>query len=216
MSDARSRTSTRRRVALLLSAAVAVSLGLAATGLDAFTSARSGCAGEFRWNVKTLSDRAARDVNFKPIATTISALVSLTPPQPLGAATPRSPGPEETTYRVTAALDHMDRQGDGDVHLVLKDPRDGTKMMLAEFPNVACPGANHSLKKRQLRAARLALIHACGPIPRRGVKERLAGKLVITGVGFFDANMQFNTTGIELHPVLALRKISCRRLGASP
>src|SRR5437763_9953229 len=103
----------------------------------------------------------------------------------------------------------MDRQGDGDVHLVITDPADKTKMMLAEFPDVRCPGPDHSLKTQQLRAARLALVHACGQVPPAGTKERLRGRLRLVGVGFFDSNMQFNPNGVELHPVLAMKSLGC-------
>jgi hypothetical protein len=195
-----------------------VTVGLAAIASTVWVAGASvggpkSCAGGFRWDVKTLSDPAAPRVDYKPVGTAIAKLLALVPPSSLGDSSPRAAGTEMTTYRVTAALDHMDLQADGDIHLVIADPRDKTKMMLAEFPNVACPGPDHSYKKQQLRAARLALTTACGAVPPEGQKERLGGKLVITGVGFFDTNKQFNPTGVELHPVLAIKKISCKRLG---
>jgi hypothetical protein len=197
----------------VVAGAIAAVLIVAVAGIEATRSASSGCAGEFRWDVKTLSDPAAAHINYSPRDTTIAKLVASTPPSPLAGDTPRGTGVESTAWRVTAALDHMDRQADGDVHLVIADPADKTKMMLAEFPDVRCPGPDHSFKKQQLRAARVALIHACGTIPPASVKERLGGRLRLTGIGFFDSNTQFNPNGVELHPVLVLKKLTCKRLG---
>jgi hypothetical protein len=212
------RPSSRRTAAVVAvgAAATAVVL-LVVAAVVAAPWGRSSCDGGWRWDVKTLSDSSAAAVSFAPVATTISTLIASTPPAPLDGATPRTAGVEETTWRVTATLDHMDRQADGDIHLVIADPRDQTKKMLAEFPDVTCPGPDHSLKQGQLRAARRALLRACGSVPAEGTKELLRGKAVITGVGFFDENTKFNPNGVEIHPVLALKSLApCKRLRAVP
>ena len=196
-------------------AAGLATLGSSAWVARAFVSSPKSCAGGWRWDVKTLSDRAANTISFTPVNTSVAKLVSMTAATSLAGNTPRGAGVESTTYRVTAALDHMDLQADGDVHLVIADPHDTSKMMLAEFPDVTCPGPDHSYKKQQLRAARLVLIKACGAVPPAGMKERLRGTLILTGVGFFDQNTQFNPNGVEIHPVLAVKKISCKRVGST-
>jgi hypothetical protein len=206
---------TRHRALAVLVVGAAVAL-LVVAGVAAVHSTTRSCDGGWRWSVKTLSDASASAVSFTPVAATVSMLVASTPPAALGDSTPRTSGVEETAYRVTVALDHMDRQADGDIHLLVADPRARRNMMLAEFPNIACPGAAQSLKRSQLRTARLALLHACGPVPPEGTKELLHGNAVITGVGFFDQNTKFNPNGIELHPVVALKSLGCKRLRAVP
>lgn len=60
---------------------------------------RSQCGNE-RWSVKTLTDRAARLINFHPRRTTVSAMRRF----PSTGRSVSAPAAERTTYRIRAHL----------------------------------------------------------------------------------------------------------------
>jgi hypothetical protein len=72
---------------------IVAAIGALAIAL-AFTDAQA-CGNE-RWAVKTLTDAAAKEVNFKPRPDSIAHLVTLGPPAQLGART--------TTEKVTVSI----------------------------------------------------------------------------------------------------------------
>jgi hypothetical protein len=130
----------------------------------------------------------------------------------VGSSTPRIPGVETTTYRVTAELVKMKREDDRDIHLVIAEPGKRSKTMIVEFPDVRCSGARRSVKRNAMRKARAALVNACGT-PGSSSFTTLRGSATITGVGFFD--VKHGQTGvapnaIELHPVLRFSSADCR------
>lgn len=138
---------------------------------------------------------------------TVRSLRARRPPRHRGI---RVLGVETTTYRVQASLVEWKHQGDGDVHLVIADPRNVNETMIVEFPDQAC--LQHSRKREAMVAARSALISACGT-PRRTFFQRLAGTATVTGVGFFDGvhgQPGVAPNGIELHPVLGFAAVGCR------
>jgi hypothetical protein len=107
--------------------------------------------GVWRWGVKTLSDGNASQVNFTPRARTIRSLRALVPPDALGKGTPRVRPTEYRVYRLRARLlEHKwvccGGDDDGDYHLVLADPRNRARTMVAEIPDPACPGARNSAR----------------------------------------------------------------------
>jgi hypothetical protein len=182
--------------------------------------------GEFRWPVKTLSDRTqpvgASSVNFTPTRTSVARLVDndrkpyeqTQPTGKIGPGTPRLSGVETTTYRISATLIEARYVGkpreDRDIHLVIANRRTTPRVtMIVEFPDVACSGAASSIKKTQIRDARRAFEHQCGLPPKSRFAD-LHGKATITGVGFFDkihgsTHGQAKPSGIELHPVLGFQ-----------
>jgi hypothetical protein len=165
-----------------------------------------------RWSVKTLSDGAARRVNFRPKTTTVQALSKLRSPG-VGSGTARIRGVETTTYRVKALLSDMKLEDDRDIHLVILDP-ESRRSMIVEFPDVRCNGARSSGKRTAMRKARAALTKACG-LPPSDRFVTLSGKATITGVGFFDlkhGQTGVAPNGIELHPVLRFRTSYCARV----
>jgi hypothetical protein len=179
-------------------ALLAVSVGLA-------FAARAAACGVERWQVKTLTDVSARQVNFHAQPDTIAHLVSLPVPKPLTAA--RTYG-ELRTVMVRVSLLAFKLEGDGDVHLVVADPTNPGATMIAEFPDLACThGAQHrwamELAKRYLLAAEGA--------PARSQFTNLSGTATITGVVFFD--FQHGQRGVapnavELHPVVGFRLVN--------
>jgi hypothetical protein len=149
-----------------------------APGPAASTRTTTRACGVERWRVKTLSDTTARLVTPTPRRTMIAQLVRVAEP-PTVAPTTRAPGPETTLFTLRARLVELRQEDDGDIHLVIADPRSGATM-IAEFPADYCGTASESFRS-------------------------LRGTAEITGVGFFDA-MHGQTgvapNGIELHPVL--------------
>jgi hypothetical protein len=166
--------------------------------------AMSTCGFE-RWAVKTLTDPRARLVNFRPRATTVSALRRL---GPTGSYT-RGAGVERRTYRVRARLVATKLEADQDFHLVIADLRRPNQTMIVEFPASNC--TRHALRRKQMAAARAAFVRACGH-PSSSSFTYLRGSATITGVGFFDfihGQTGVAPNGIELHPVLGFTRAHC-------
>lgn len=162
-------------------------------GLAALLCLSNLAAADDRWDVKTLMDPGhARVVETVIVPTTIRALSALIIPRetlgPRGRHV-RSAPVETTVWSVTARLLSIEREGDNDFHVILSD---GVRTMIAEVPD---PDENPRYAARW-RAIRAAL-------------PGLVGQLVkVEGVGFFDPpHAPFCAkNGIELHPVLAVRR----------
>jgi uncharacterized protein DUF3761 len=158
-----------------------------------------GHCGVERWAVKTLSDPDRKRVQFRPVDTTIEALVALQRPgvlSPLARAVPV----EMTVYRVGGRLLWLFTEADHDYHLVLASLRDSTMTMIAEIPDPGCAGAcvsGFAAVYRHVRQKLLDYLNAPHSEARPLVR--------ITGVGFFDylhGQRGVAPNGIELHPVL--------------
>lgn len=148
-----------------------------------------------RWPVKTLRDRDRGAVRMAPVDATVSELTRVArPPDGLLPGRARMVEQERTVYRVRARLRRVFDGSDGDIHLILADPAEPSRVLIAEIPHPLLAlgsglGSAFESERRQIARHR----H-----PR--------GELVeVTGVGFFDyypRGRQAN--GLELHPVLAL------------
>lgn len=161
----------------------------------------SACGVE-RWRVKTLADSTAGLVNLTPHATTVPQLARLVAPATLGYTT-RARGPETAVYTLRVRLVAFAQEDDSDIHLVVADPRSGATMIV-EFPAEYCTLTAKAPLRAQMRAARQALVRACGAASDRF--RSLRGTATVTGVGFFDAmhgQRGVAPNGIELHPALA-------------
>jgi hypothetical protein len=116
-------------------------------------------------------------------------------------------------FRVRARLVEAEARdstrGDGDIRLVIADPRTG-ETMIAALPDPTCAPASRSPKRRQMDLARVTFIARC-QFPPLGRYGRLSGTATITGVGFFSAQRLKPSApnGIELHPVLAFASARC-------
>lgn len=169
--------------------------------------------GEFRWPVKTLSDKREKLVRFKPRKISVARMRVKKPPVRLGDDTPRIKGVETTTWRVKAQLVAEQLEGDHDIHLLIAVPGAPSHTMIVEFPDASCEGVRSSPKKAEMSSARSALVNACGDAPPAPSFKHLQGRATITGVGFYDT--RHGQTGVaphavELHPVLGFLASSCR------
>lgn len=170
-------------------------------GLSAIPAAAISC-GVWRWDVKTLSDPARRDVDFGPQAIQIQALRKKDPPASLSTDTPRQDGIEKQVYRVRAQVITATIEDDSDIHLVIATRGRRKQTMIVEFPNPGC--VDSRFKRSEMRHARASMLDACGSISSSSFTD-LKGKVVIRGVGFWDelhGQTGVAPNGIELHPVL--------------
>jgi hypothetical protein len=64
-----------------------------------------------------------------------------------------------------------------------------------------------------MKHAKAAFLAACGAPPAARRRAALAGEAEISGVGFFGPRGRADAArnGIELHPVLGFKAVSCRR-----
>jgi hypothetical protein len=196
---------------VLLAALVGAAAHAAVAGLSGSQAATCGVE---RWAVKTLTDPSASSVKLKAKQTTIRGLRRRHPPAHLGAT--RNTGVETTTFQVRAALVEMKIEEDSDIHLVIREPGAPRLTMIVEFPAYACTRGATKSARSMMRTARARLVHTCGA-PMRSHFSNLAGEATITGVGYFDTlhgQTGVAPNGIELHPVLAFTRASCKKVAA--
>jgi hypothetical protein len=166
-----------------------------------------GCGvscGTERWIVKSLSDEDAAKVNLSAQTATVRDLVELKPPSVLPPSG-RVPPVELQTYKVEAVLLRYLLEKDHDFHLVIADPTDATKTMIAEIPDPICSRVCESRQVQQIRSARDTFVRNFWETDQSHHKLATPVSVVITGVGFFDlkhGQMGQAPNGIELHPVL--------------
>ncbi len=164
--------------------------------------------GTERWQIKTVSDSGAALINWAPEHTSVSALVDLAAPAALEDTRADA---EKKVYSVEAVLlgwkAETGKHGDRDYHLVLADPADLSRTMIAEVPSSECVAAcnssqaQHFVEVRQVLAERLAAPQA------RFRRFDPAWVVRIQGVGFFDifhGQIGVAENCIELHPVLQI------------
>jgi hypothetical protein len=196
-------------VAALFALALIATATLGFTTQPGLSSPAVAACGKERWDVKTLKDTAADSVSLAPQNTTIEKLRKLKVPAGLTQDSPRFIPQETKTYRVKALLMSVKREEDGDLHLVIADPRVGGSMIV-EFPASDCLGTR---AHDRIVGARQALKEACGDLPDTvGALWTLTGKATLTGVAYFDpihGQGGVAQNGIELHPVLAVTSTDC-------
>jgi hypothetical protein len=108
---------------------------------------------------KTLSDSDAGKVNFQPVPATITQLGSL--PSPPHLPNDRRIAPVEfTSYAVRARLVEFKGESDDDFHLVVAEPGDRSKTMVAEIP---APG--YSQAQALLGPPRREFVDLFGRVP---------------------------------------------------
>lgn len=165
--------------------------------LPALLAAQQGPAcGVERWTVKILTDADGDSVSRVAEPTTIAALVDLPEPRESRPAHGRL-AMERRTFRIRGILVETRPQSDSDLHLVLADPLDPSKRLVAEIPDSACAlGARHASDFAEAR---------------RAVERLPYGILVdVTGVAFWDSEHGQTgsaANGIELHPVLLVEPV---------
>ena len=170
--------------------------------------------GKERWNVKTLTDPVAGEVDLLNVQdATVAQLVALERPAalPLG----RAAGPAErqrepqlagravefSVYRLRGAITLAKHESDEDIHMVLSD---GGQTMIIESPSPDC--AHGSPVAEQIAAVRKAVEERFPAVAEGGREDGLNVPVTVTGVGFFDfAHGQdgLAPNAIELHPILS-------------
>ncbi|MCE9600932.1 MAG: hypothetical protein K8S21_01800 [Gemmatimonadetes bacterium] len=165
--------------------------------LPTLLAAQQGPAcGVERWPVKILNDADRDSVALVAEPTTIAALVDLPEPREARPARGRL-AMERRTFRIRGILVETRAQSDLDLHLILADPADPTKRLVAEIPDSACA---------------LGSRHASDFAEARRVVDRLPRDIVVevTGVAFWDSDHGQTgnaENGIELHPVLRVEPV---------
>jgi hypothetical protein len=167
--------------------------------------------GTERWRIKTIFDSDAKSINFMPRHTSIAELVALRAPDVL--SDERSSA-EKQVFSVEAVLlgwkQETGEHGDHDFHLVLADPNDVSRTMIAEVPAAECRGAcsstqtQHFVEVRQLLTSQLAEPQA------HFRRFTPAWVLRVEGVGFFDVfhgQIGVAENCMELHPLLKVEFI---------
>jgi hypothetical protein len=169
------------------------------------------CERSPRWPVKTLSDRDASRINFRPEKTTVDALrrEKVITPLPIE---PRH-GPEFRVYEVVCGIEAYDISEDGDITIILYQPGHITHMMMGEMPDPDCASVKNSPYRKLFRRVRGDFRREClrGRKPvADGKRHPVKGLYRVTGVGFVDVPhlMTGNAPNyFELHPVLRIRRV---------
>jgi len=200
---------TRIGLMLALMSALLAS-ALPAPYADSVTSPGTKPCGVDRWAVKTLSDLAARKVNFEAQYATIQSLTSEKRPIAKLASPKNRLSPlEYKTFKVRALIVGYKLESDRDFHIVIADPQNPGTTMVAEIPDPQCDGAKASDHAEKYQSARSTLIHLLGPSQKGQFKSGNNVLVTITGVAFFDAirgQTGAAANGIELHPVLSIQQ----------
>ncbi|HEV3037852.1 MAG TPA: hypothetical protein VHA33_08715 [Candidatus Angelobacter sp.] len=171
--------------------------------------------GTERWLIKTLVDSESRRIDWNPRSSSISDLVSLEAPRVLDDSRAQA---ETRVYSVEAILIgwkvESGTHGDRDYHLVLADPSELQRTLIAEVPSSDCAGACSSSHVQQFLETRWELENRLSAPQAHFRRLKPAWLVQVQGVGFFD--IYHNQIGvaencIELHPVLHIEFV--RELG---
>jgi hypothetical protein len=158
--------------------------------------------GVWRWDVKTLSDPARKEVNFNERRIKVNKLRHLDPPSSLSTDTPRLNGIEKQVFEIRAQVITAAIEDDGDIHLVIASRTARAQQMIVEFPDPKCVAS--PFKRDHIAHARQAMLNNCGSISSGSFTD-LSGNVIIRGVGFWDEDhgqKGVAPNAIELHPVL--------------
>lgn len=161
------------------------------------------CTGKDRWDVKTLTDNDAANINYSPSIITIPNLISIPLQNTISDNTPRF-GIEFNTYTLNCRIREYKLSTDGDYHLVLQDISDPSVTMIGEIPDPYCESVTQSLRFNQISQA------------RKDFKNSLlvtaqvdTSVYTITGVAFYDkvhGQLGAAPDAIEIHPILSISK----------
>jgi hypothetical protein len=166
----------------------------------------AGACGVERWNVKTLSDPAAKGLHRqKPRAATVEELASL-PAPPWSSRAPRSAA-ERRIYSVDGCAVAYALESDSDLHVVLRGASRAT--IIVEFPDpLNCAPLSHAPGlMQQARDAFIGLVPA-RPTPSFRYLQR-AIPVTVTGPLFMDkihGQEGVAPNGAEIHPVLRVKR----------
>lgn len=191
---------------------------VAATLLAALLFFAAGQAGALncikseRWNIKTLADKDAVKIDFKPKNLSVHQLIRLKTviPSPLLDA-PRQPL-ERRVFETTCIIKSYSIALDGDLNLVLADPEHPDETLIAEVADPDCPSVRKSPHVEDFRRVRMEFREIClggRKINRDGWHPVKKGLYKVTGVVFIDIPHIMKgkaPNNIELHPILSISR----------
>jgi len=169
-----------------------------------------GCGAE-RWPVKTLADpKAAVVLNSQVQRVMVAALTAKQSPDraTLEASTSVRFPEELSRYEVTALVVGYKKEADEDFHIVIADPANPKKTMIAEIPSSDCVPQQFNQQFALLQAG---FVRDFGKPTAKYKRLKTPLRVVVTGVGFFDflhGQTGVAPNGFELHPVLSIEKVS--------
>ena len=158
--------------------------------------------GSQRWDVKTLKDSEAVEINFTPVTSTVHKQLAFPKPD-YHNDNPRD-ATEKKVYKIKCILIQYNQQNDSDWHLIVKDLTTDEKMVV-EIPDLDCiDQSNPNFNK--IDVSRRRLVAHVGPVKKTPRVPPPGTRLQIIGVGFFDKkNHPTGFKGREIHPVLELK-----------
>lgn len=165
--------------------------------------------GSYRWSVKVVSDGATLDV-VHPLLVSVNYLRSLDRPNAIDDAfAPRTTG-EGRLYRVYAKLEAFKLEDDGDIHMVLADPRNATETIIAEIPDPRCMYNSPPAFAADVARARVSFVKLFGIPPVTHFRQS-DSPIIISGFPFFDSfhgQDGIAPSGVEIHPVLSVDRFA--------
>jgi hypothetical protein len=178
---------------VLGAATVAATLGCSSAP-PAPTPPTGPACGVERWPVKTLTDAAAIRVDLSTVIRTTIAELNRHTPRCSDLPDDRTFAEEFRVYEVVGLVQLTHDEGDRDVHVVLADPADPARTIVAEVVDPACAAASPMLTT-----------FSNARVEYRNLGSAVGRQLRVRGVGFYD--FAHGQTGrsescLELHPVL--------------
>jgi hypothetical protein len=159
-----------------------------------------------RQPVKTLQDASVHEIHFVAVESTVHALREPKQPPNLRTINPYLRlDAEKQVYTVKALLIGFKKEGDNDYHLVLADPVDRKKTMIAEIPAANCANKKYAAQFKAAAAFVESIGHAT---PKFKTLDKPVA-VTVTGVFFFDfihGQDGVAPNGAELHPVLEINR----------
>lgn len=191
---------------MIAAAGVLAATFASTSGLPDSVSGKLKCIGEQRWEVKTLQDEAADQINFKAKAISFKDILAKerTDEWSLAKDNPRLQD-ELQVYTVKGKITYVAIEADKDIHIEFVDVNNSDRHLVAEIPNPACEITKQSDYKDKFLKVREKFLNK---YQDKSVWSK--GTFAITGVLFHDKSNHGkggNENGIELHPVLAIEKI---------
>lgn len=164
-----------------------------------------------RWKVKTLSDTTVKNVDFDPVAKTVSWLDTREFPGTKNLPNNRRlPGIETMTFRVKGVVLRYKLEDDHDFHVVLADPKNHSRTIIVEFPNSECSGVCSSKHIEEIQQARADFVAKYGEPTKKFKTVKKPQIVEIVGVGFFDfphGQSGRAPSNVELHPVISFKVV---------
>ncbi|MBI1768066.1 MAG: hypothetical protein HYR67_06805 [Bacteroidetes bacterium] len=177
-----------------------------ASGLPSH-STKVKCVGEQRWQVKTLQDETASQINFTPKTIAMADILDKTKTSDWSLAKDDERQQDEfQVFKVTGKIPFVNIEADGDIHIELMDKTNSKLHLVAEIPNPDCEITKGSDYKDMFRKARNEFVNK---YQDKSVWSK--GTFEITGVLFHDKSNHGtggNANGVEIHPVINIKKIN--------